>query len=176
MNARKSARFVPQTLSRQLQSPFLKQAPPAYQALIANPPPPTQVRVLPARPLDDLPPTIAKHLSPWQHAKAKLDAGLALSREEADALLPVDGPDKDKAPRPTKRRPPVGGAANQKSRPLPVVFGEDQIRRQFFRDHPFEAYRPKSLVEGEMVADVQQPTGIEWTQLAQRSTIPTAEE
>jgi len=176
MNARKSARFVPQTLSRQLQSPLLKQAPPAYQALKANPPPPTQTRVLPTRPLEDLPPTLAAHLTPYQAAKARLDAGLALSADDAAALLVLPGDGQAKAPRPTRRRPPVAGAANQKSRPLPVVFGEDEIRRQFFRDHPFEAYRPKELVEGETVAQVEEPSGKHWTRLEQRSTVPTAEE
>lgn len=174
MNARKSARLVPQTLSRQLQSPFLKQAPPAYQAIKSNPPPATLVRLLPTRPLDDLPPTIRSQLTPYQLAKAKLDAGLALSSDEANALLP-QAP-QAKAPRPTRRRPPVGAVANHKSRPLPVVFGEDEIRRQFFRDHPYEAYRPKSLVEGETVVELAEPNGKEWTQLYQRSLVPTSEE
>lgn len=174
MNARKSARFVPQTLTRQLQSPFLKQAPASYEALRANPPPPTLVRVLPSRPQSDIPQTIAHSRTPYQQAQAKLDAGLSLSAEEAKHLVPVGS--NARAPRLTRRRPPVTAGTNQKSKPLPVVFPEDPIRRQFFRDHPFEAYRPVNLVEGEQVRQVEGPQGKEWTELAQRSTIPTAEE
>src|SRR6266849_1654003 len=35
----------------------------------------------------------------------------------------------------------------QGSRPLSITYVEDDIRRQFFRDHPFEAFRPRTLTE-----------------------------
>jgi hypothetical protein len=37
-------------------------------------------------------------------------------------------------------------------RPREIVFPEDEVRRLFFLDHPFEAYRAVTLVEGEKVA------------------------
>src|SRR4051812_8442101 len=38
-------------------------------------------------------------------------------------------------------------------RPMPIAYVEDDVRRQFFRDHPFEAFKPVSLVEGGGIAD-----------------------
>ncbi|KAI7868600.1 mitochondrial ribosomal protein S25 [Spinellus fusiger] len=32
-------------------------------------------------------------------------------------------------------------------RPLPIVYPEDKLRRQFYKDHPYELARPKVLVE-----------------------------
>ncbi|KAI8967955.1 mitochondrial ribosomal protein S25 [Mycotypha africana] len=34
-------------------------------------------------------------------------------------------------------------------KPLPIIYPEDRLRRQFYRDHPFELSRPKVLVEDE---------------------------
>ncbi|ORX46782.1 hypothetical protein DM01DRAFT_1410500 [Hesseltinella vesiculosa] len=34
-------------------------------------------------------------------------------------------------------------------RPQPIVYPEDRLRRQFYKDHPFELSRPKVLVEGD---------------------------
>lgn len=36
-------------------------------------------------------------------------------------------------------------------KPEPIYYLEDDIRRQFYRDHPFEAFRPKTLVERQAV-------------------------
>lgn len=60
--------------------------------------------------------------------------------------------------------------------PLPVHYLEDDVRRQFFKDHPFEAFRPVSLVEGGGVADEHPIIGKEWTRLRQRGRNPSAEE
>ena len=35
-------------------------------------------------------------------------------------------------------------------KPLEIAYSEDELRWQFFRDHPFEVFRPTSLVEGKM--------------------------
>jgi small subunit ribosomal protein S23 len=55
---------------------------------------------------------------------------------------------------------------------------EDKIRRQFFADFPFEAFRPTSLIEmtrsGE--PDPTIPEGEEWQTLEQRGAYPTVEE
>ena len=61
-------------------------------------------------------------------------------------------------------------------RPLPIVYLEDKVRRQFFRDHPFEMYRPVALAEEGKVEDEHPINGIEWTRLRQRGRNPTPEE
>ena len=73
-------------------------------------------------------------------------------------------------PRTTKRTRPA------KPRPLPVYYIEDDVRRQFFRDHPFEAFRPVTLVEGVGVEDPHPIRGLEWTRLRQRGRNPYPEE
>ncbi|KAJ7651700.1 mitochondrial ribosomal protein S25-domain-containing protein [Mycena polygramma] len=62
-----------------------------------------------------------------------------------------------------------------KNRPMPIHYIEDDIRRQFYADHPFEAFRPVTLVEK---GDIQQHevNGEEWTRLRHRGRNPTAED
>jgi len=60
--------------------------------------------------------------------------------------------------------------------PLPIHYLEDDVRRQFFRDHPFEAFRPVTLVEGGGVADEHPINGQEWTRLRQRGRNPSPED
>ena len=58
-----------------------------------------------------------------------------------------------------------------------VVYLEDKIRRQFFRDHPFEAFRARTLVESHAEVEEEHPVkGVEWKELIQRSRNPTTEE
>lgn len=57
-------------------------------------------------------------------------------------------------------------------------FQEDEIRRRFFTDFPFEALRPVSMVEGQTI-DEGRPgavSGKEWKDLDQRGDVPTVEE
>lgn len=63
-----------------------------------------------------------------------------------------------------------------KPRPLPIKYIEDDVRRQFFRDHPFEAFRPRTLVEGAAIEPPHAVRGKEWTRLRQRGRNPTPEE
>jgi small subunit ribosomal protein S23 len=63
-----------------------------------------------------------------------------------------------------------------KTEPLPIFYLEDKVRRQFFRDHPFEAFRPVSIVEGREVEDEHPIRGTDWTRLAQRGLNPSPEE
>ena len=35
-------------------------------------------------------------------------------------------------------------------RPAPIVYPEDRLRRQFYKDHPFELARPQVLVENRL--------------------------
>ncbi|KAG6899775.1 hypothetical protein C0993_006961 [Termitomyces sp. T159_Od127] len=61
-------------------------------------------------------------------------------------------------------------------KPLPIVYLEDKIRRQFFRDHPFEAFRPTTLVEGAAIEDLNPVRGEAWTRLSQRGRNPIPED
>ncbi|KXN86773.1 37S ribosomal protein S25, mitochondrial [Leucoagaricus sp. SymC.cos] len=63
-----------------------------------------------------------------------------------------------------------------KLRPLPVQYIEDDVRRQFFRDHPFEAFRPRTLVEGAGIESQHPINGETWTRLRQRGRNPTPED
>ncbi|OJA16124.1 hypothetical protein AZE42_00032 [Rhizopogon vesiculosus] len=83
------------------------------------------------------------------------------------------------------RAPPVrednpslfsGKARKPKTEPLPIIYLEDRVRRQFFRDHPFEAFRPVSIVEGREVEDEHPIRGGDWTRLAQRGLNPSPED
>lgn len=63
-----------------------------------------------------------------------------------------------------------------KPQPLPIHYIEDDVRRQFFRDHPFEAFRPTTLVEGATLEDAHPIKGVSWTRLRQRGRNPSPEE
>jgi len=74
-----------------------------------------------------------------------------------------------KAPSSTKLR-------SHSTRPLPIYYLEDDIRRQFFLDHPFETFRPTSLVENERIDDPHPITGPDWVRLRQRGRNPQPED
>jgi hypothetical protein len=61
-------------------------------------------------------------------------------------------------------------------RPLAVSYIEDDIRRQFFRDHPFESFRPRSLTEEGAIENEHPISGLQWTRLSQRGRNPSPEE
>ena len=61
-------------------------------------------------------------------------------------------------------------------RPLTVSYIEDDIRRQFFRDHPFESFRPRSITETGAIEDEHPINGLQWTRLSQRGRKPSTEE
>lgn len=61
-------------------------------------------------------------------------------------------------------------------RPLAVNYIEDEIRRQFFRDHPFETFRSRSLTEAGVIEDEHPISGPQWTRLSQRGRNPSPEE
>lgn len=60
--------------------------------------------------------------------------------------------------------------------PLPVSYLEDELRTQFFKDHPFEAFRPRSLLEDGAIEAEHPISGEKWTRLRQRGRNPSAEE
>jgi small subunit ribosomal protein S23 len=59
-----------------------------------------------------------------------------------------------------------------------LKFQEDEIRRRFFMDFPFEALRPVSMVEGNTIGEGRSGLvdGAEWELLEQRGDTPTVEE
>jgi small subunit ribosomal protein S23 len=61
-------------------------------------------------------------------------------------------------------------------RPLPVSYLEDELRKQFFEDHPMEAFRPRTLVEDGEVEEEHTVRGKAWTRLRQRGRNPSPEE
>ena len=61
-------------------------------------------------------------------------------------------------------------------RPPPIYYIEDDIRRQFFRDHPFETFRPTTLVEAGSIEALHPMQGKAWTRLRQRGRNPSPEE
>lgn len=61
-------------------------------------------------------------------------------------------------------------------KPLPIAYLEDEIRKQFFRDHPFEAFRPTTLVEGSGIEPEHPIWGVNWTRLRQRGRNPKPED
>ncbi|KAI0660320.1 mitochondrial ribosomal protein S25-domain-containing protein [Cubamyces menziesii] len=67
-------------------------------------------------------------------------------------------------------------STSTKIRPLPIEYVEDQVRKQFFRDHPFEAFREKSIVEGATIESESPIRGAQWTRLRQRTRNPSPED
>ncbi|GAA6038659.1 hypothetical protein JCM8097_009470 [Rhodosporidiobolus ruineniae] len=188
MSTRRAATTVGATLSRHLQGGLVKTPPPSFYPLLAHPPAPSLVRAFPERDPADLP-AVARRAAPsssrshpapvslHQQAKDKLDQGHRLTAQEDAALLDPSGRSSatPSSRRDTRRKPPRP-ANTKRPKPWQIVFPEDKIRLRFFQDHPFEAYRPTTLVEGEKVQEQPGPKGKDWTQLSQRSTVPSAED
>ncbi|KAH8119945.1 mitochondrial ribosomal protein S25-domain-containing protein [Phellopilus nigrolimitatus] len=63
-----------------------------------------------------------------------------------------------------------------KAKVAPVAYVEDEIRRQFFNDHPFEAFRERSLVEAGLIENEHPIRGTAWTRLSQHGRNPTPED
>lgn len=62
-------------------------------------------------------------------------------------------------------------------KPEEIVYLEDRVRRQFFKDHPFEAFRSKTIVESGLEVQAPHPIqGAEWTTLSQHGRNPTPDE
>lgn len=87
----------------------------------------------------------------------------------AEGALPFDLPQNVSSTSARGKKP-------AKAQAKPVVFLEDDVRRQFFRDHPYEAFRERSLVEKNAVEGDYKISGPSWTRLSQRTRNPAAEE
>ncbi|KAG7452392.1 uncharacterized protein BT62DRAFT_926580 [Guyanagaster necrorhizus] len=68
-----------------------------------------------------------------------------------------------------KLRPP-------KNRPSSIVYIEDEVRRRFFRDHPFEAFRPVTLTEREAIRQLHPVQGRDWRRLRQWGRNPSPDD
>lgn len=125
---------VPQTVSRLLESGFLKQPPAWFEAVNNHPPVAVPARHPVKRPDEDLP---VRLRASQQTGLAKVGSS---SKSASTAGPTAHGRDTTNSKKKSR-------TLTLKLTPKPIVYDEDRIRQQFFRDHPWEAYRPKTLVE-----------------------------
>jgi small subunit ribosomal protein S23 len=130
--------------------------------------------------------TMVRRIASQVHQQvARLMRGEVVEKIPAwyDAVLahpPLPLPPKAPAPRQKYDLPESKATSKrlrpQSVRPLPIYYVEDDIRRQFFRDHPFEAFRPKTLTEQGGVEEAHPVQGLMWIRLRQRGRNPSPEE
>lgn len=145
---RRIASKVHQQVARLVNAGLLT-APPWYQAVLDHPPLPLPPRMTPQRASFDLPSPTKKKEAPPPN----------------DAL----SPSKRRHSNMKHLRPP-------QVLPQPIEYLEDHVRRQFFKDRPFEAFRARTLVEDGAIEDEHSINGKEWTRLRQRGRNPLPEE
>ncbi|KAF8519090.1 mitochondrial ribosomal protein S25-domain-containing protein [Hysterangium stoloniferum] len=85
-------------------------------------------------------------------------------------------PEKPSSHSPTARHIPTKHLRPPKALPLPIHYLEDRVRRQFFKDRPFEAFRAVTLVEEGRIEEEHSVRGHAWTRLRQRGRNPIAED
>lgn len=124
---------VPQTVSRLLESGFLKQQPAWYEAITNHPPMTVPARHPVKRPDEDLPARL----------RSTAQTGLAKIGSSSKAAAPANA----KFGRDTTNSKKKSRTLTPTLKPKPITYDEDKVRQQFYRDHPWEAYRPKTLVE-----------------------------
>lgn len=120
---------VTQTVSRLMQGGYIK-TPPAWYAPTLHYPPATPAPRQPRmRPDDDLPRSLQssapaqRRLESLPHGRSRMNSHKKI-RSQQPSL-----------------------------RAQPIVYDADRVRRQFFRDHPWEARRPRMLVEMDYALD-----------------------
>ncbi|WFD18405.1 mitochondrial ribosomal small subunit component [Malassezia caprae] len=121
---------VTQTVSRLLQGGYMKAPPAWYEATLRHPPlvpPPHHTR---QRPDEDLPRSQQSSAMRQPHERAAAIGG----RSKLNSRKKI-----------RSQMPPL--------RPQPIVYEADRIRRQFFRDHPWETARPQTLAEMDYTLD-----------------------
>ena len=146
---RRFAGQVHKQTSRFLRSKLLKHEPAWYQAVLEHPPLPLPPRA-PAsrqRSFEDYPESDESTTRPYD-------------LPQSIAFATID--------------PTIASSLSRK--PLPIRYVEDKLRRQFFKDHPFEAFRPVSIIEKGRIDSEHPINGKQWTRLRQRGRNPTAEE
>ncbi|TYJ58551.1 hypothetical protein B9479_000760 [Cryptococcus floricola] len=142
---------IPSTVSRLLQGQVLQTPPTWYTPALSHPPP-------------QLPPYQVK-----QRARPPLPSSSSHSTGQFYDTAPVPSGE-------LERRDKLRGYKQRKSKPAKVFYEEDNVRRQFFKDFPYEALRPISLVEGQEIDMREKINGLEWERLEQRGEYPTVED
>ncbi|SJL06289.1 uncharacterized protein ARMOST_09625 [Armillaria ostoyae] len=80
------------------------------------------------------------------------------------------------SPKPTRLAETAQKLRAPKNRPLSIVYIEDEVRRRFFRDHPFEAFRPVTLTERDAIREQRPVQGRDWQRLRQWGRNPSPED
>ncbi len=80
------------------------------------------------------------------------------------------------SPKPTRLAETAQKLRAPKNRPSSIVYIEDEVRRRFFRDHPFEAFRPVTLTERDAIREQRPVQGRDWQRLRQWGRNPSPEE
>lgn len=129
----------------------MKAVPAFYPAVLKHPPLPVPPRTPSARTSDDLPVRVVRQRQ-VQHEREEREPELHPRRTQ----------------RYYKNRLPT-------LKPRPIEYLEDRVRQQFFKDHPWEGFEPRHLVEKEKL-DEPKVAPKEVTELVWWSTNPQPEE
>ncbi|KAH9486580.1 37S ribosomal protein S25, mitochondrial [Psilocybe cubensis] len=89
---------------------------------------------------------------------------------------PLTLPPKAPPPRTPYDQRPTKKLSKYTTRPQPIFYLEDYLRRRFFTDHPFETFRPATLIETDRIQDPNFITGEAWTRLRQWGRNPAPED
>lgn len=146
---RRFAGQVHKQTSRFLRSKLLKHEPAWYQAVLEHPPLPLPPRAPASR---------QRSFENYSESDPSTARPYDLPRSIVSATID----------------PTIASSLSRK--PLPIRYVEDKLRRQFFKDHPFEAFRPVSIIEKGRIESEHPISGAQWTRLRQRGRSPTAEE
>lgn len=158
---RKIPSQVPSAVSRLLQGQVISTPPTWFNPVLSHPPP-------------QLPPYQVKSRPRASASDSDADAGMIKSGAGGGGgqffdTVPIRAGE-------LERRDKLRGYRQRKGRPLEIAYEEDRVRRQFFKDFPFEALRPVSMVEGREIDVREKVLGEEWVRLEQRGSYPTVEE
>lgn len=153
---RKIASQVPSAVSRLLQSSPTQIPPVWYQPVLSNPPP-----ILPPRQ------SVQRHFPSPTSSSSSFPSSSFTDLPSKHYNATREG---------TTRTHKMKHLRMSRPKVLPIVYEEDSIRRQFFKDFPFEALRPVSLVEGVEIRGEDELKGREWETLEQRGLYPSVEE
>lgn len=111
------------------------------------------------------------------HPPLPLPPRMILQRTSFDLPTPAKKIESSDSPLPSKKQ--RGSSKYFRAPqvlPKPIEYLEDCVRRQFFRDRPFEAFRAKTLVEDGTIEEEHIVAGKEWTRLRQRGRVLLPEE
>lgn len=125
---RKIPTQVDQSLSRMLKGGYLKNQPVSYQTLLSYPP-------------SSIPPRAPFRQVPGEHLPNS-------SKTSLEETIPPSGRNRLNSAKWSRSRMP-------KLFPQPIIYLADRVRERFYQDHPWEALRPRTLVEGATVQETR---------------------